>query len=554
MNKPYLATQGYSSLFQRYIDAHATAKIAVTFMVGLAIVLLFFPPLIYLKNGIALTAVANESLSYRYFYSLRLLQGEASGIVLPQGQALTILQHGFNLLLTYVFHFPLTDTWNRMEIFGYLSLFSVSLLSSGILIWIGISKKIEWQIKILLTIVLISFCYASRSGLSAFATPDYSSFEAVLTMFAVCLFIYTRTMDAKNRPQFLMLFLGMFAAILVAMKVSLLFTAIFPLLGLLSNTKLKQQPLAKLLKLLMQFAFWFVVWVGLLLCLFYCFNFSSMFSAFSTWGQFLANPGSEPNFWQNLLGSLYGSADQSTGYGYAWVIVLASLAVQCFVFVIAVKTHQVQTRVITVVLIASSLLYLFFLYHRPAGTTLWELSLYLTASACIALILNPQLKKTIWSFSLLLMLTVCVSLMINFSAVLDINRFQLSSLAVHDIHTFASSQPKMVAVIPNNDNTTGTVEEGLMKGASDFPTWNITTGQKLLNQIALGLIFSRDGSLITRDAGIFWIGIPNQAAPSNVTDAISERELHHPSLCRRWRVETWRWRLREVIVCKGYGN
>ncbi len=527
-------------------------RIIVTIMVGLAIALLFLPPSIYLANGVALTAVANESLSYRYFYSLRLLQGEVSGIVLPQGQALTILHHGFNLLLTYVLHLPLTDTWSRMEIFGYLSLFSVSLLSSGILLWIGVSKKIEWHLKILLIIGFISFCYASRSGLSAFATPDYYSFESLLTMSSLCLFIYTKNMHSKNISSSLILFLSMFSALLIAMKASLLFTAIFPLLGI--NTRLKQQSIAESLKLLAQFFLWFLVWIGLFLCFFYCFNFGNMFSSFSTRGRFLANPGSEPNFWQNLFGFLYGSVNPSTGYGYAWVIVSVSLIIQCFVFTTAIMRHQVQTCIITAVLISSSLVYLFFLYHRPAGTTLWEFSLYLTASACIALILNPHLKKTIWSFSLLLMLMVCVSFMINFSAILDINRFKQSSLAIKEIHTFVSSQPKMVAVIPNNDNTTGTVEEGLMKGASDFPTWNITTGQKLLDQIAPGLIFSHDGSLVTRDKGILWIEVPGQSVPTNIANAIAKRELHYPSLCRRWHVETWQWRIREVIVCKSHEN
>lgn len=58
------------------------------------------PPLIMLAFGVSPVAVVTESLGYRYFNSLRLLEGERGLIFIVQGQTPGLVQHAINLALS----------------------------------------------------------------------------------------------------------------------------------------------------------------------------------------------------------------------------------------------------------------------------------------------------------------------------------------------------------------------------------------------------------------------------------------------------------------------
>ena len=60
---------------------------------------------------------------------------------------------------------------------------------------------------------------------------------------------------------------------------------------------------------------------------------------------------------------------------------------------------------------------------------------------------------------------------------------------------------KIIVILPDDSYCYGGVQELLLKGASDFPTWEVSTrGQSILDKFAPGMVFRHEGGRTLPDA------------------------------------------------------
>lgn len=518
--------------------------------------LLLFLPFYLFWNEVSLVAIANESLSYRYFYSLRLLEGDGAGLVFPQGHGLTTFHHLVNLFLTFVLQIPMSELSARLEIFGYATLMTNTLLLAFLVFLIASSRRMEAHIKLMLYTLLLSFPYMSRSGISAFFAPDAYALEAVLTGYSVYAFVHLSNSFADRAEVRVPLSIGILAGLMMTTKISMIPTAVFPMLAVAASLAGLH---SRLIKAFLFFGAATIATVGVVLSAFYVFRFGDAYRSLKLWATFVGNPGSEPGFWDHLLRPwLIDSTSSGAAYGYALIaipgcigIILASL-----VFTLRYRGSFANVLIVSTPL-ATSLLSLYFLYHRPAGTTLWEISLHITAAAVIAIValrFNPERRALAYVFLVLLIPLTAWSAITNSRLIIDIDRFRASSQAVWEIHEQVRLHPKILVVIPDNDHTTGTVEEGLMKGISDFPTWRISSGQGLLTRTAPNVRFTQNGSVLTADHAVMWIDVAGGPFLADTMRPLGLRLEAVKGQCQFWQLETQPWWRRRVTICPAVSN
>jgi hypothetical protein len=104
-----------------------------------------------------------------------------------------------------------------------------------------------------------------------------------------------------------------------------------------------------------------------------------------------------------------------------------------------------------------------------------------------------------------------------------------------------------VVVLPDNRYTGGSVEEAFLKGLSDHPSWNLTSGRDTLERLLPHVDFV--ASLVSLDPrkAVFWIDGPGLPALADVFPVLAERRAKAD--CREYAVDTWPWRSRSIVVC-----
>ena len=507
------------------------------------------PTLALLLSDVSLVAVTNESLSYRFFYSLRLLNGDGGGIVLPQGHILTVFHHLLHLTAMPMAERVGVSILSRLDLFGYLTMGATALIGLALVAKIARAPFLPWHLKLLVLCAVANFAVGSRSGISAFATPDYYSLEALFTgfvMYESARFLLVPKLPNPLRPSVL---IGGFFAVALSIKITLLVTAFFPAFALI--VRLWDEP-RLLMRCLMRALLVCSIVSLAIFTLFYAFDPASAVESMLRWRRFVGNPGGESDFWFNFLFAWSEKSAPSTGYGYALVILPISA------YIIASTLYRYWFRMarpqrfMLIAMLATSLVNAYFLIHRPAGTTLWEASLHCVAAAVTALVLVfPLVERTklhTTSYAGILACVTLVSATINFDKVINLENFTASSQIIREITEVTSSYSNLLMIIPSNDHTAGTLQEGLMKGMSDFPTWEIKSGKLLLSKVFPGLEFAQDDSRLLDYTAVMWVDSV-EAPLSQGFPRLADRLTRAPASCRVWRIQTWSWWPRSIYVC-----
>jgi len=106
---------------------------------------------------------------------------------------------------------------------------------------------------------------------------------------------------------------------------------------------------------------------------------------------------------------------------------------------------------------------------------------------------------------------------------------------MHDWLT-ATGRP-VVVLLPDNRSVSGTVEETLLKGFSDVPTWNITSGYTLLDTVAPRRLFVSQISAAPAGAVLLWTDVP-ATPPLKTSDSVGALVLGQlPREARSWRMQ-----------------
>jgi hypothetical protein len=340
----------------------------------------FSVPLIFLldANGDHL-AFSHETLAFRYFTNVRILNGEGGEIWLPQGQLITTLQHGILLFLRFVTGLTFFDLRPMLHWYAVLT----NVLTSGLYFLVAIvaalDRRLTWFDRtIIMLIGLLVVLITGTAGFYYALLPDYYALNIVIIA-ASAWFTLALLRDLRPFRWINIVLAAVFCGLAASNKLTLLGPA-----GLIILMAAMKSPLT-----LFSFLARGLVAIGLtvvtFLCVFllcYLMRPSDALTALKHWFAFLAGAGAEPGFWQsNFLVFL-----RSYHYdlvAYAWLAAMASFAF----FLASTRQWLSRTGALWVGILFSATLLTAGLLKRGAGTTFFEftsITIGLTAIAFAA--------------------------------------------------------------------------------------------------------------------------------------------------------------------------
>jgi hypothetical protein len=139
-------------------------------------VLILAPLVLVATRGATLSGLYEESVGFRYFYSLRTVLGENSVLFLPQGQIQDLLSQAIQIALNFA-GYQLYDTEGRIDAFSY-SLVACAMLLALFAFWFGNAEQGEGPTACLLAATLwgSTFYLPGYNTVYSLLQPDYLPF------------------------------------------------------------------------------------------------------------------------------------------------------------------------------------------------------------------------------------------------------------------------------------------------------------------------------------------------------------------------------------------
>jgi hypothetical protein len=509
------------------------------------------PPLIMLAFGVSPVAVVTESLGYRYFNSLRLLEGERGLVFIVQGQTPGLVQHAINLALSRV-GIPIETLRLRLDLFAYAFSFLNAALMAGIVCAALLGGALRSTDKLLIVTSVLAGGFVSRSAISASMTPDYYAVESTMGTLGLWLFLRQVRAPASTVSLRAIVLFGVLAGLMAGTKINLFW------LGLVAALPVLLGPPFSLVRVGVRAALLCVIAVAVFMLVtlaFYLFDVRIMPEFLARWLEFVRNPGSEERFWTSLFFPGSPGANPGADYGYARVLFLTWVGALLGT-AIAELRRPARNREALLMIVAVALLGLWQLIGlvvRPAGTTLFEVGLFAVASGAVVITLVSDTsfgRRLAFAFAGVVLVQTVVSGVINVPALIPGPTLRQSSEVVWDVHTWLRTRDRDVLVfLPDNRYAGGTVEEALLKGMSDLPTWNITAGRGLLERVAPRFAFSQSLSDVAPGTAVMWLDSPDAPDLAVETPALQRLLADPTTSCRQWALDTYPWWRHVVHAC-----
>ena len=354
------------------------------------------------------------------------------------------------------------------------------------------------------------FCTV-KAGFYYSYLPDYYLMNMALAPVITLAFLLVRWRTAEPSRLVTGVVLGTLVGITAANKISILPLALVPVVMFVARDL--RQPVRALVGAMVSGCAAIVVF-ALVHLLLYRFNFDMLRRVFPLWLNLIFNPGGEAGFWEQFV------RDYLFDFNYLYIYLLLFGAL---LLVAVALVRQTRRRVDSLApwlawlaILGVALFSLYAIVKRPAGTTAFEGSTI--AFALIGCLLGLEARDRIQTIGGCIVVGAIALLAVTTFPV----RHHLLSLGdtlprAHDIWALhakimASGRPALV-VIPDNSYGFGSVEEGLLKGFSAYPTWVIREGRQGLDRYAPGMQFREAGSTPKL----------NDPYPTNVTLVVFER-------------------------------
>ncbi|MCP4002566.1 MAG: hypothetical protein GY725_00080 [bacterium] len=444
--------------------------------------LLFAMPLgIGLLYGADYLDLANEPLAYRYFFCVRIAAGET--VVVGVGWLLGLFQQILYPL------FGDTDSL-RESVQGFA-------LATNTGIWIGAcilliiatrDSRLQASDRWLLYMVILVPVFATHgTGFDYMVMGDYHTLNLLLVALTVYLFLVEWRHDGTLRSWRRVAALGLVLGAMVANKVTLLAVGIAFLIPVLIRHPIGSR-MAKLVvvgALSSLLGFLFVIAAT------FRFNLFRVGKALDIWLAFVLNPGGESDFWSENFRIFL------LEHGYLSVVVIFGLALLALL-VSGRASDWTRDRVFVVLAaLFAAFAALGFVIKRPAGSTIFESFVFLLAWSAMLISVLPESRwKKVFIRSTCAMWLV-FSLSTFDAGVIEMvrgSRERASAKWSHYEQVRALAQgSKITVVFPDNSYHHEGVFELLLKGAVDFPTWQISDGGRgMLDEFSPGLVFRHE--------------------------------------------------------------
>jgi len=121
---------------------------------------------------LTLTGACEESLGYRYFFSLRLLYDADGYVFLPQGHLMDLVHQLLQLILTAAGLRP-DAVFPRIDVFSYCSIAIAQITAA--LVFLLVTRRVTspWARMAMVAVALVPFYNVPISGFNVILEPDY---------------------------------------------------------------------------------------------------------------------------------------------------------------------------------------------------------------------------------------------------------------------------------------------------------------------------------------------------------------------------------------------
>lgn len=440
-----------------------------------------FPFFLSIRSGASFFHFANESLAYRFFICERLSEGEA--VWLPQGQLVTAVQRNIHKVVDRVAALPSNDLRGRSNLFAFLSVGSNVLAMAFVLCAAMRSPNLLPLDKLLILAPCLIPVYGMKTeGFYYALLPDYYCLNIVIMTASVAIFLWNWRCQSDDVQIYRLFWIGGFIGLAASNKISMIVPASVTIIPLLFSAR----GLKELIGRVLLAAIGSITSIALVLYLIYGLNIESIVSMASEWARFIANPGSE--------GSLLDRAwqDYLLSHSHLYVVGTFIICFSVFVYSIFVRNSRVrrQPAIIAGAIMLVAVCSVHTVIHRPAHTTMYEASLVFVSLSAISLALSDVNVK--WAVAgtvatCLFWTSYSISTRGSIGTISNMLCDSASRAEQHwsfhdDIQAMARGR-QILVIFPNNEYHHEGIHEFLLKGAADFPTWNVTAnGRRIIDK------------------------------------------------------------------------
>jgi len=277
-----------------------------------------------------------------------------------------------------------------------------------------------------------------------------------------------------------------------------------------------------------------------LICLYYEFDFPQIFAALREWQVFVLNPGAEPGFTDSLMGIAGGTRLPQLHLAFIWVALALWLSALGLVGrrMVTLVGHRAFEGTLGVFLVVTAGLHLAGLIHRPAETTLFECGLFLAVGGATLLALLPiagGYRRAAAGWIVLLLAWTAVSAARCLPSPATLANLRTTGDHAWEIHRWLDhTQTPILVYLPDNRYVAGSVEEALLKGFSDTPTWTITSGYDLLEKIAPRRQFVQQLTALPANCVVVWDEVPGLPSLADTNAVLRDALRHLAAPMRQW--------------------
>ncbi len=312
-------------------------------------------------NGWTLTGLYEESLGYRYFFSLRQVQEPDKFVFLPQGHLPSILHRLLQRVLSLFYE---VDTLRpRIDVFAYLAVFLAHTTSIVAFAWV--IKPLRSHLAQVLSVVFWALPYYLTGFYGAYQvlSPDYLAWILLVALISAGLI--TRWSETRAWQLNESVILGVYIGIALGVKLTLV---IFPAtVGLLLILRSDGRLFNKLLMGALSVGIGLIVWFLVLLL----YNFGDFHLVQEFFGYLTLFLSSSIALYELTYLEFFQQVIKNT----SWEVVLLALSPILILFMSVGVRSRVQTRVL-VSLLVGSLVYLEVIFLRFTQGTFFEAGIY----------------------------------------------------------------------------------------------------------------------------------------------------------------------------------
>jgi len=207
-----------------------------------------------------------------------------------------------------------------------------------------------------------------------------------------------------------------------------------------------------------------------------------------------------------------------------------------------------ETGVIFLVL-CNALAVIYFVFKRPAGSTIFESFNFFLCLSAILLTVIPEAKTKRWYIFSACILWVGVSIgTFNWNDSFAMVKFSKEKSAAkwehyHYVRNLADGR-QITVLFPDNSYHHEGVFEFLLKGAADFPTWNISDGgQRVIDKYLPGLKFRHDyggaspNQAYNQNTVVVWYDLPGDVSLVEKYPSLANAVEKSVLPTKKWRLE-----------------